>query len=829
MSTNEFDGKFFIGREFDLKAGKKLEKTTLYDPDDLTTHGVVVGMTGSGKTGLCIDILEEAALNGIPALMIDPKGDIANLLLHFPDLLPTDFQPWVDADEARREGKSIDEMAVDTATLWKEGLESWGIGPERIAQVRDAVNYSVYTPGSDAGLPVSIVASLEAPEIPWDENREVLREKISSTVTAILGLVGIEADPIRSREHILLANIFEHAWKQGNDLNLNELILQVQNPPIEKLGAFEVDQFFPQEDRVELAMALNSFLASPSFQAWTEGDSLDPQALLWTAEGRPRHTIFYLAHLSDQERMFFVTLLLSAVESWMRSQSGSTTLRALIYFDEVLGFLPPIKEPPSKAPMMRLLKQARAFGIGLLLTTQNPVDLDYKALSNAGTWFVGRLQTEQDKERLLDGLESAAGGKGGFKRAQADKIISSLGKRVFLLHNVHEKAPQIFNTRWAMAYLKGPITRTQLRDLNRLVGEAREVMEPEETEPRAEPVAKPMQAELEGSVTRPAVPEGIEEYFLENNLTSAAVLKLANKDPGVIKSKGMLYKPALLAHATARILDRKAGLDVDQTMTALVLDPDRRGIVRWEGSITDPIPMEFLDEGPLPETRFVALDSPLNDGKILRQLEKDYIDYVYRNLELRLPFNAELKLLAEAEMSKAEFRAQCAEAAREARDDEADKIKDKYITKMRAIQKKLEREERELQEDQAEHSARKLEEMATHVENVLGIFGGSKSRRRISTSMTKRRMTSKAKADIEESEELIEEFMKDLEALEDEMEEAIDEIEERWAEIAGEMEEKVFTPFKKDVLVEMFGVAWVPYWQFEQEGKAFELVGFGVK
>lgn len=828
MSTNEFDGKFFIGRGHDLKTGKTLNEATLYDPDDLTTHGVVVGMTGSGKTGLCIDILEEAALNGIPALMIDPKGDIANLLLHFPDLRPEDFVPWVDPDIARREGKSIEQMASETASLWQKGLAKWGIGRERIESVHNAVKYSVYTPGSDAGLPVSILASLNAPQLPWEENREVLREKISSTVTAILGLVGIEADPIRSREHILLANIFEDAWRQGKDLNLNEIILQVQTPPIEKLGAFEIEQFFPKEDRMELAISLNGFLASPSFQAWTEGDALDPRAMLWTLDGRPRHTVFYLAHLTDQERMFFVTLLLSAVETWMRTQAGSSALRALIYFDEVLGFLPPVKEPPSKAPMMRLLKQARAFGLGLLLTTQNPVDLDYKALSNAGTWFVGRLQTEQDKERLLDGLESATEGRGGFKHREADKTISSLGKRVFLLHNVHEKAPQVFHTRWAMAYLKGPITRTQIGDLNALAGAKALEITVDRFQAQPQPVSEGPRIEVEGSITRPAVPSGIAEYYMENNLTAAAAVKSAQRDSASAATGRLIYKPALVAHASARILDRKVNLDVDRTMTALVMDPDRRGIIRWEEYLSEPIPFELVEEAPLPEVRFADLDPPLTDGKVLRQLEKDYVDFVYRNMELRLPSNPQLKLLAEPGMSTAEFRTQCAEAAREARDEEIEEVKDDYLTKMRAVQKKLEREERELSEDEAEHSARKMEEMATHVENVLGIFSGSKSRRRISTSMTKRRMTSKAKADIEESKGTIEEFSKELALLEDEMEETIDEIEERWAKAATEIEEEIFTPFKKDVMVELFGVAWVPYWQYESEGERFELPGFSV-
>jgi hypothetical protein len=828
MSTNEFDGDFFIGRVFDLKSGKALEKPILYDPDDLTTHGVVVGMTGSGKTGLCINILEEAALNDIPALIIDPKGDIASLLLHFPDLRPEDFQPWVDPDVARREGKPVEQLASETADLWREGLADWGISRERIESVRTKAQYTVYTPGSDAGFPVSILASLEAPQIPWDENREVLREKITSTVTAILGLVGIEADPLRSREHILLANIFEESWRKGKDLNLNELILQVQNPPIEKLGAFEVEQFFPMQDRMELSMALNGFLASPSFQTWTEGDTLDPQSLFWMADGQPRQSIFYLAHLTDQERMFFVTLLLSSVEAWMRAQAGSSSLRAMIYFDEVLGFLPPVKEPPSKAPMMRLLKQARAFGIGLLLTTQNPVDLDYKALSNAGTWFVGRLQTEQDKERLLDGLESAAGGQGGFKRSQADKTIASLGKRVFLLHNVHEKVPQVFYTRWAMAYLAGPITRTQLGDLKSLMGRAEPRIDKEVPQPEMQSVMGKTSVALKGSSTRPAVPTGIAEYFLENNLTSAAALKNAHQDPANLKTGGLVYKPALLAQATARFLDRKVDLDVERSMTALVMEPDRRGIIRWDEFLTEPIPFEMMDESPLPEARFADLDSPLSDGKILRGLEKDYIDFVYRNLEIRLPSNPALELLAEPGVSTVEFRTQCAEAARVARDEEIEEEKDDYLSKMRAVQKKLEREQRELSEDESEHSARKLEEIATHVENVLGLFSGSKSRRRISTSMTKRRMTSKAKADIEESKETIEEFSKELALLEDELEERIDEIEEHWAKAATEIEEQVFTPFKKDVIIDWFGIAWVPFWQFDVEGEQFELPGFGV-
>ena len=466
METN---GKFYLGRIFDPKLAKTTDQNVLYEPADLTTHAVVVGMTGSGKTGLCIDLLEEAALNNIPALMIDPKGDMTNTLLHFPNLLPQDFQPWVNPDQARRAGKTLEQASAEAAELWKKGLSDWGIDQQRILNLANSAQFAIYTPGSDAGIPVNILASLKAPSIAWESNKETLRERINGTVTALLGLVGMEnIDPVRSREHILLANIFENAWSQGKDLDLGELILQTQSPPFPKLGVFDVNTFFPEKDRFGLAMLLNNILAAPAFQVWIEGQPLDIPTLLYTADGKPRHSVFYIAHLSDSERMFFITLLYSAVETWMRSQTGTTSLRALLYFDEIFGYLPPVANPPSKQPMLRMLKQARAFGVGQVLVTQNPVDVDYKALSNAGTWMIGKLQTDQDKQRLLDGLDSAMAG--SLDRAEYDRLISTLGKRVFLLHNVNAKGPMLFSTRWAMNYLTGPLTRTQIPELNKLVG-----------------------------------------------------------------------------------------------------------------------------------------------------------------------------------------------------------------------------------------------------------------------------------------------------------------------------------------------------------------------
>jgi hypothetical protein len=808
-------GQFYLGRSYDLKSGKILEEATLYDPSDMTTHGVVVGMTGSGKTGLCIDLLEEAALQGIPALLVDPKGDITNHLLHFPKLESADFQPWVDPDQARRDDKTVEALAEETATLWKEGLAKWDIGSERITAVSEAVSYAIFTPGSDAGIPVSILASLAAPDLDWNKDEEILREKITSTVTALLGLVGIDADPVRSREHILLANLFEYSWRDKHDVTLEELIRLIQTPPMTKLGAFEIDQFFPQDDRFELAMLLNNLLAAPSFQSWLEGAPLDVEQLLFDGK-KPRHSVFYLAHLPDNERMFFVTLLMTAVETWIRVQSGSPSLRALVYFDEVYGYLPPVANPSSKPPMLRLLKQARAFGLGMLLVTQNPVDLDYKALSNTGSWFVGKLQTEQDKARLLDGLESIEAGEGGFSRSNIDKLISDLDKRVFLLHNVHAREAEIFHTRWAMAYLRGPITRDRLGELNRLVGAKIEQVAVKREAPaeaahvkeKGEPQAAPSSV----AQTRPAVPTGVAELFLPNNQTLSQALKEGGFEGVTPSEHTLVYRPAVLAQALVRYLDRKNNIDESRTMTALVGEADRQGIIRWEDWGNPAVDRNTIDSAPVGKAQFADLEPPFTNGKIIKSMAKDFLDYVYHAAGLTILNNETLKLVAHPDMTHAEFLAHCSEVAREKRDEDIDKLRDKYEKKIDTLEDKLTREERELAEDEAELSGRKMEELATHAENVLGLFSGSRSSRRVSSSLTKRRMTSKAKADVEESMEEIEELREELSEMASELKEEIVEIEERWAEAASQIEETSLTAYKKDIREDLFGLAWVPYW-----------------
>ena len=457
-------GTFYLGRAYDLGSKKQLDQPLLYDAKDLVTHAVCVGMTGSGKTGLCIGLLEEAALDGIPALVIDPKGDLANLLLTFPDLKPEDFAPWINLDDAARKGLSAEQYAAQQAELWRGGLEKWGQDGERIQRLRAAAEFTVYTPGSSAGVPVSVLKSFDPPQNADDP--ELFRERVQATTTSLLGLLNIDADPVQSREYVLLSNLLTSAWQKGQSLDLAGLIQQIQSPPFEKVGALELEAFYPSKDRFKLAMQLNNLLASPGFAAWLEGVPMDIASFLHTPQGKPRVAIFSIAHLSDAERMFFVSLLLNQTVAWMRQQPGTTSLRALLYMDEIFGYFPPVANPPSKTPLLTLLKQARAYGLGVVLATQNPVDLDYKGLSNTGTWLIGRLQTERDKDRVLEGLEGAAATAGGkFDRSQMSQILAGLGNRVFLMHNVHDDAPVTIESRWTMSYLRGPLTRDQIKKL----------------------------------------------------------------------------------------------------------------------------------------------------------------------------------------------------------------------------------------------------------------------------------------------------------------------------------------------------------------------------
>lgn len=845
------ESKFYLGRLLDSKNAKITTSPLEYDPADLTTHAVVTGMTGSGKTGLCVALLEEAALQGVPAIIIDPKGDLTNLILHFPELAPQDFQPWIDPEMARRADKTTEQAADEASSAWRNGLKEWGIDQKRVLALKNAAQFAIFTPGSDAGIPVSVISSLAAPDLDWEGNREILRERISSTVTALLGLVGLnDLDPIRSREHILLSNIFEEHWSKKEDIELTELILQTQTPPFDKLGAFPVDTFFPPKERMELAMVLNNILAAPAFEAWREGQPLDIQSLLFTDDGRPRHSIFYLAHLPDGERMFFVTLLLSAVETWMRTQSGSSSLRALLYMDEIYGYLPPTAIPPSKGPLLRMLKQARAFGLGLLLATQNPVDIDYKALSNAGTWFIGKLQTERDKDRLLDGLESLAG---GIPRATMDKLISSLGKRVFVMNNVHDKTPLVFQTRWVMNFLAGPITRNQIPALNELANadvsprpapvpasatrrESRPQPSVENSVPPAsQPVpethhkSQAVDQKPEGSLTKPALPAGVREYYLPQNYSLPEAFKSAGRAmPAQAGIQGVLYRPVLLAAAQVRILDRKYGVDTEIIRAALVDSLDRRGLVRWDEFSYDGPSLDKMDGMPTPSARYSAFDSPLNDSKLMTALQKDFTDWAYRNSTITVRANQALKIYNAPDVSQAEFMKACADAARDARDVEISKKTSSIDKKIKAMEDKLVREERELREDEADLQARKLEAGANLLELGAGLIGFGR-KKNVSTQFTKHRMTENAKADVQESVESIAQYKKGIAELQREREEVVAEINDHWGRVVNEVSEVTLTPKKTDIYVNLFGVAWKPFYIVQSGAEMIELPAFGVE
>jgi hypothetical protein len=831
-------GAFYLGAEH--AGGEDLDQLVMYDARDLTTHAVCIGMTGSGKTGLCLDLLEEAAMDRVPAIIIDPKGDITNLLLTFPDLRPEDFQPWVNVDDARRKGMEIGEFAAAQADLWRKGLGKWGQSGERIRTLRETTDFAIYTPGSDAGIPVSVMSSFAAPGGDWDGDAEYLRERVSGTVSGILGLIGVDADPVQSREHILLANIFEHHWKAGRDLDLATLILAIQDPPVRRLGVFDVDTFFPQKERMRLAMQLNNLIAAPGFQSWVEGQPLDIPAFLSTPDGRPRHSIFYIAHLSDAERMFFVTMLLNQVITWMRAQSGTTSLRALLYMDEIFGFLPPVAEPPSKRPFLTLFKQARAYGLGVVLTTQNPVDLDYKALTNAGTWFIGRLQTERDKMRVLEGLEAAAADAGqALGRDELDNLISSLDKRVFLLHNVHEDAPVTFRTRWAMSYLRGPLTRDQVAHL---MAER----EPDAPGTAAAATAAPRDAPGDGqpatvraatagraagraadageigdgatdlASTPPALAAGLRQVYLPLGVGRTAVaLEIENRlgaSTGIEGSQ-VVYHPGVLGVGSVHFLHKKSGAAATEEF-ALLARPDAQDVIRWDVADVVGSPQSEWEDSPgHSDARFAFLPEAMNQESEVNAAAKDLADHLYRARRLTLHHSPDVDAFSEPGETPQEFRLRLTQAARERRDAEVDKIEDRYEKQLTRLGERLRRAQAMLDKREAEASARKRETLVSIGESVVGMFLGRRSSRTASASLRRMRMSSSAKMRAEEAEENIEALQAEVQAMNEKLAEEVAEITARWDQAALELEEVAVNPRRADVDISYVAIGWAPHWR----------------
>jgi hypothetical protein len=794
MQDFEKLGVFYLGREVDPSRGQPTDNVVLYDSRDLTTHAVCVGMTGSGKTGLCLALLEEAAIDGIPAIAIDPKGDLGNLMLTFPNLAPADFRPWIDPQEAARKGFSVDDFATATAATWRKGLADWGQSPERIARFQEAVDVSIYTPGSNAGLALSVVKSFAPPVGALATDAIALRDRINAVVSGILGLLGIDADPLKSREHILLANLFEAAWRDGRSLDMAGIIGEIQKPPFDKVGVFDLETFFPAKDRLGLAMAVNNLLASPGFAAWMTGEPLDIQRLLFTPAGKPRLSIISIAHLGDAERMFFVTLLLNEAIAWMRTQSGTSSLRALLYMDEIFGFFPPTAMPPSKTPMLTLLKQARAFGFGVVLATQNPVDLDYKGLSNAGTWLIGRLQTERDKQRVIEGIESAlATTAASFDHATIDRLLSGLGSRMFLMRNVHDDAPTLMQSRWALSYLRGPLTLSEIQTLMA-------ARRPSGPSAAPSPAAVTTTATAPATTTKPNVPADVTEYFLR-----------ATSGTGPIT-----YKPAVVGFAKLHYIDAKSATDVWQSLVHLAPFSDDGKDVLWaEAKALNDFKSQ-VDMLPASGAAFASLPASALRAQIYRTWAEDLADSLYQTSRLQLRRCDPLKLSSQPEETEGDFRARLDHAARENRDATVDRIRNKYESQLMSLQDQIRRAEDRVAREQAQYSQQKVQSAISIGATVLGaLFGRSlRSVGNVGRATTAARSASRIgreKEDVVRADESLDVLKQRLAALQTECEQEVARLQSSLDAGALALTSQELAPRKSDIAVGTVALAWTPW------------------
>jgi hypothetical protein len=781
-SSFEKLGVFYLGKT------KSDNKLLLYDSKDLVTHAVCVGMTGSGKTGLCINLLEEAAIDNIPAIIIDPKGDLCNLLLTFPNLAPEDFAPWVE--------EGVD--AAQQAQFWKEGLAKWDEDGERIKRLKDAADFRIYTPGSNAGLPVSILKSFVAPPETIRQDNEALAERINTTVTSLLALIGIDADPVRSREHILLSNILNHEWSAGRDLDIAGLIQKVQTPPITKVGVMELDSYFPAADRFELAMSLNHLLASPSFGSWMEGEALDVAKFLHTESGKPRHSIFSIAHLSDAERMFFVSLLLNQVLGWMRTQSGTTSLRAILYMDEIFGYFPPVANPPSKLPLLTLLKQGRAFGLGVVLATQNPVDLDYKGLANTGTWFIGRLQTERDKARVLEGLEGIAAGTGQkFDRQAMEQLLAGLDKRIFLMNNVHEDEPELFETRWALSYLRGPLTRTQIKLLM-------DPLKATTTTPAPAAVAAPAPVATAPPKTERAIlPPEISQYYIPVRSSGGGAATLT-------------YHPMLLGTAEVRYSNSKT-VEMTQQLNRLAAFADGPAGLDWSQATVVDLPVEDLESEPEAGAQFAEVPSEATKAKNYASWRKDLANWIYRNQRLELLESPSLEIVSNPGESERDFRVRLQQLAREQRDEAVEKLRQKYAPKFEVLEDRKRRAEQAVEREAEQAKGQKMQTAISFGATLLSSFLG---RKRASMSTLGRATTAvrgvgrsmKEGEDVERAQENVEAISQKLADLEADFQAETKALEGSLDPQTEQLETVSLKPTKANIAVKVVTLAWAPFW-----------------
>ncbi|MEE9326201.1 MAG: DUF87 domain-containing protein [Cocleimonas sp.] len=770
-------GLFYLGKDIDKQSLAATEALTLLKNKNFTTHATIIGMTGSGKTGLGVGIIEEAAIDNIPTIIIDPKGDMGNLCLTDPKFSASSFEPWI-RDEAQAKEQDVSTYADKIANMWKNGIEIFHQDNKRVAKFHH-VKKTIYTPGSSAGISVNVLSSLEVPPKQILEDSDSFSSFINTTVSSLLSLIGIEADPVESKEYILLAQLITRSWLDNNDLSLEDLIGQIISPPFKKIGVLPLEAFYSQTDRFKFATKFNAIIASPTFKAWLEGETLDIQKLLYDDNGKAKIAIFSISHLSDNERMFFVTLLLNKYIAWMRRQSGTSALKTLLYMDEIYGFFPPIKNPPSKEPMLLLLKQARAYGVGVVLSTQNPVDLDYKGLSNMGTWFIGRLQTNQDIARVIDGL----GGKVGsnFDKTEIKNLLSNLKKRTFFLKSAHLDDVRLFGTRWVLSYLKGPLKRDEIASLMQQQKQKLDAHQEDEIH------------------QKPIKTDGFENY---SNVHSSI-----NQHYKISLGQTNKFTPSLMANYTLNFFNQTRAIDEEEIkcigIQLTVQDRD----IEWNnaeetdnsesGSCFNNLPIAAPKNAQFSEApEFIAND------KNLRKTTASLKDWLYHQHRLTLFRCKSPKLESGPYETLGDFKVRLNDILNEKKEEAIEVLQERYAKKENVLLDRLDRYEAKVEKEESDTTSSFLNVGIT----VLGALFG-KSRASIGRAGSR---VLKERGDVSRAKERVEKVQDDIAELEEELEDKIDELADKFDIDSIDVEEFAIKLRKTDIQVDDIAIVWEP-------------------
>ncbi len=732
---------------------------TLLKNKNLTTHAAIIGMTGSGKTGLGMGLIEEAMLDNIPSILIDPKGDMGNLCMRSATYEPEDFVPWVGEDKAKQ-----------TADMWREGVYSSEQDTSRSTKL-SKVSVSIYTPGSSAGISVNILSSLDAPSDEIMQDSDLFSAYLSSTASSLLSLIGEDGD-IGSKNYTLLTTLIAHAWRGGVSLNLETLIASIINPSFDKIGFLPLDDYFSSSERFKFASRFNSVFANPSFAQWLEGVELDIDSLLFDEDAKAKVSIFSIAHLSDSERMFFVTMLLNRYIAWMRRQSGTSALRALLYMDEIYGYFPPSKNPPSKTPMMLLLKQARAFGVGVILSTQNPVDLDYKGLSNIGTWFIGRLQTRQDIDKVIDGLSGKLGS--GLDEDEIRTKLSNMQKRTFFLKSAHREDVEIFKTRWVLSYLKGPLKRDEIKALMSLQ--------------KSQVVKKVIKQEIKQrdlSQSRSAYNGEFKQYY------------------DVISSKDL----APFLKFDTEIFYHNASKGIDQTdELSYELEIYEEGIDLAQLYRSD-ISTQRLSTLPPSDAKYASLPTELLERNADKSLHVKILNYLYNNSSLQMYRVRSPRLESKPKESLSAFKVRFQDLLNQKRDEAISKLQERYEKKEARLASRIERAEAKLDKEESDVSAKTTDTILSASLAIFGTFFGGRSRS-FGSAISKGMRISKEKADVARVQKDIKKYQQHYRELQEELEDKVDELQSKFELQNYEIQEYQIRPKKRDIAVKDISLIW---------------------